>query len=295
MISRELVKKLKKIEIYTSRLANDQLAGSYHSVFKGRGMAFSEVRKYQPGDDVRFIDWNVSARMNDTYVKIFTEEREMTVMLLVDLSASERFGSVAKPKIETVAEVAALLAFSAIKNNDRVGLILFTDRIERFVPPKKGRSHVMRVVTEILNATPEGRGTDLRVALDLLGGIGKRRSVAFLISDFIAGSYEKPLKVVAAKHDLIPIQVVDPREDELPDVGLALIEDLETGEVVEVDTSSSSFRTEYTRQAQKVRASREHLFKRLSLDHATVSTDRDYVRPLTELFRLRQRRLTGFR
>jgi uncharacterized protein (DUF58 family) len=295
VISRELVKKLKKIEIHTSRLANDQLAGSYHSVFKGRGMAFSEVRQYQPGDDVRFIDWNVSARMNDTYVKIFTEEREMTVMLLVDLSASERFGSVAKPKIETVAEVAALLAFSAIKNNDRVGLILFTDRIERFVPPKKGRSHVMRVVTEILNAAPEGRRTDLGVALDLLGGIGKRRTVAFLISDFIAGEYEKPLKVVAAKHDLIPIQVVDPREDDLPDVGLALIEDLETGEIVEVDTSNLDVRSQYAREAQKQRASREHLFKRLQLDHVTVSTDRDYVRPLTELFRLRQRRLTGYR
>ena len=295
MISRELVKKLRKIEIYTSRLANDQLAGGYHSVFKGRGMAFSEVRQYQPGDDVRFIDWNVSARMNDTYVKVFTEEREMTVMLLVDLSASERFGSVAKPKIETVAEVAALLAFSAIKNNDRVGLVLFTDRIERFVPPKKGRSHVMRVVTEILNASPEGRGTDLGVALDLLGGIGKRRTVAFLISDFIAEAYEKPLKVVAAKHDLIPIQVVDPREDELPDVGLALIEDLETGEIVEVDTSNREVRAAYTREAQKKRANRERLFKRLSLDHVTVGTDRDYVRPLTELFRLRQRRLTGYR
>ncbi|MDH4281733.1 MAG: DUF58 domain-containing protein [Myxococcales bacterium] len=295
MISRELVKKLKKIEIYTSRLANDQLAGSYHSVFKGRGMAFSEVRQYQPGDDVRFIDWNVSARMNDTYVKIFTEEREMTVMLLVDLSASERFGSVEKPKIETVAEVAALLAFSAIKNNDRVGLILFTDRVERFVPPKKGRSHVMRVVTEILNANPEGEGTDLRVALDLLGGVGKRRTVAFLISDFIADGYEKPLRVVSAKHDLIPIQIVDPREDELPDVGLALIEDLETGELVELDTSNLDVRADYAREAQRQRAAREHLFRRLQLDHIMVSTDRDFVRPLTELFRLRQRRLTGYR
>jgi uncharacterized protein (DUF58 family) len=295
VISRELVKKLKKIEIYTSRLANDQLAGSYHSVFKGRGMAFSEVRQYQPGDDVRFIDWNVSARMNDTYVKIFTEEREMTVMLLVDLSASERFGSTEKPKIETVAEVAALLAFSAIKNNDRVGLILFTDRVERFVPPKKGRSHVMRVVTEILNADPEGEGTDLGVALDLLGGIGKRRTVAFLISDFIADQYEKPLKVVSAKHDLIPIQIADPREEELPDVGLALIEDLETGELVEVDTSDLDVRANYAREAQRQRAAREHLFRRLQLDHVTVSTDRDFVRPLTELFRLRQKRLTGYR
>jgi uncharacterized protein (DUF58 family) len=295
VISRELVKKLKKIEIYTSRLANDQLAGSYHSVFKGRGMAFSEVRQYQPGDDVRFIDWNVSARMNDTYVKVFTEEREMTVMLLVDLSASERFGSTEKPKIETVAEVAALLAFSAIKNNDRVGLILFTDRVERFVPPKKGRSHVMRVVTEILNADPEGEGTDLGVALDLLGGIGKRRTVAFLISDFIADQYEKPLKVVSAKHDLIPIQIVDPREEELPDIGLALVEDLETGELVEVDTSDLDVRAEYARETLRQRAAREHLFRRLQLDHVTVSTDRDFVRPLTELFRLRQRRLTGYR
>jgi uncharacterized protein (DUF58 family) len=295
VISRELVKKLKKIEIYTSRLANDQLAGSYHSVFKGRGMAFSEVRQYQPGDDVRFIDWNVSARMNDTYVKVFTEEREMTVMLLVDLSGSGRFGSTDKPKIETVAEVAALLAFSAIKNNDRVGLILFTDQIERFVPPKKGRSHVMRVVTEILNASPQSEGTDLKVALDLLGGIGKRRTVAFLISDFIADDYEKPLRVVSAKHDLIPIQVVDPREDELPDVGLALMEDLESGELVEVDTSSLDVRAGYARQAQRQRASREHLFRRLQLDHCTVSTDRDFVKPLTELFRLRQRRMTGFR
>ena len=295
MISRELVKKLKKIEIYTSRLANDQLAGSYHSVFKGRGMAFSEVRQYQAGDDVRFIDWNVSARMNDTYVKVFTEEREMTVMLLVDLSASERFGSVEKPKIETVAEVAALLAFSAIKNNDRVGLILFTDRIERFVPPKKGRSHVMRVVTEILNADPQGEGTDLRVALDLLGSIGKRRTVAFMISDFIAEHYEKPLRVVSKKHDLIPIQIVDPRENELPDVGLALVEDLETGELVEVDTSNLAVRADYAREAKRQRASREHLFRRLQLDHVTVSTDQDFVRPLTELFRLRQRRLTGYR
>ena len=164
MIPKEIIKKLRKIEIRTSRLANEQLAGGYHSVFKGRGMAFSEVRQYQPGDDVRFIDWNVSARMNETYVKVFTEEREMTVMLLVDLSGSERFGSVARPKVETVAEVAALLAFSAIKNNDRVGLVLFTDRVEKTIPPKKGKSHVMRVVTEILNARPTGEGTDLSVA-----------------------------------------------------------------------------------------------------------------------------------
>ncbi|MBZ0119613.1 MAG: DUF58 domain-containing protein [Sandaracinaceae bacterium] len=294
MIPRELIKKLRKIEIRTSKLANDQLAGGYHSVFKGRGMAFSEVRQYQPGDDVRFIDWNVSARMNETYVKVFTEEREMTVMLLVDLSGSERFGSVARPKVETVAEVAALLAFSAIKNNDRVGLILFTDRVERFVPPKKGRGHVMRVVTEILNARPIGEGTDLRVALDLLGNVTRRRSVAFLVTDFLATGWESSLRVTAARHDLIPIQVIDPREEELPDVGLALFEDLETGELVEVDTWDPAVRKAYRRRFAKARQRREELFRRLSVDHVTVQTDRDYVRPISDLFRRRERRMKRF-
>lgn len=294
MIPKELIKKLRKIEIRTSRLANDQLAGGYHSVFKGRGMAFSEVRQYQPGDDVRFIDWNVSARMSETYVKVFTEEREMTVMLLVDLSGSERFGSVSRPKVETVAEVAALLAFSAIKNNDRVGLILFTDRVEKLIPPKKGKGHVMRVITEILNARPVGEGTDLCEALDTLGHVARRRSVAFLVSDFIADRYERPLRVAAARHDLIPIQVVDPREEELPDVGLALFEDLETGELVEVDTSDARVRKAYQRRVARQRQKREELFRRLSVDHVTVQTDRDYVRPLTDLFRRRGRRMRGY-
>ncbi len=293
MIPKDLVKKLRKIEIFTSRLANEQLAGSYHSVFKGRGMAFAEVRQYQPGDDVRFIDWNVSARMNDAYVKVFTEEREMTVMLLVDLSASERFGSVGRPKIEAVAEVAALLAFSAIKNNDRVGLILFTDRIERFVPPKKGRGHVMRVVTEILNAQPEGEGTNLRTALDLLGSLSKRRSVAFCISDFIDEGYERALRVASKRHDLIPVQVVDPREEELPDVGVALVEDLETGELVEVDTSDARVREAFARSVHTQRARREQLFRRLRVDHVTVKTDGDYARPIADLFRRRQKRMAA--
>lgn len=296
MIPKEIVKKLRKIEIHTARLANDQLAGSYHSVFKGRGMAFSEVRQYQHGDDVRFIDWNVSARMQDTYVKIFTEEREMTVMLLVDLSASERFGAVGRPKLETVAEVAALLAFSAIKNNDRVGLIMFTDRVERFVPPKKGKGHVMRVVAEILNAKPEGKGTDLRSALDMLGHVLKRRSVVFLLSDFIqapqlaAASYEKPLRLAAARHDLIPIEVADRREEELPDLGLVLCEDLETGELFEVDTSSREAQTVYGLRIAKERATRDQMFSRLSLDHLRILTDRSYVKPIVDLFKLRQKR-----
>jgi uncharacterized protein (DUF58 family) len=294
MIPRELIKKLRKIEIRTSKLANDQLAGGYHSVFKGRGMAFAEVRQYQPGDDVRFIDWNVSARMNETYVKIFTEEREMTVMLLVDLSGSERFGSVQRPKVETVAEVSALLAFSAIKNNDRVGLILFTDRVEKFVPPKKGKGHVMRVVTEILNARPLGEGTDLSVALDMLGHVARRKAVAFLVSDFIADEYERAMRISAARHDLIPIQVVDPREEELPNVGLALLEDLETGDVIEVDTSDSGVRRAYQKRVARQKQKREELFRRLSVDSITVQTDRDYVRPLSDLFRRRQKRMKGY-
>lgn len=291
MIPREIVKKLRKIEIHTARLANDQLAGGYHSVFKGRGMAFSEVRQYQLGDDVRFIDWNVSARMNDTYVKVFVEEREMTMMLLVDLSASERFGSVAQAKTETLAEVAALLAFSAVKNNDRVGLILFTDRVERFVPPKKGTAHVMRVVAEILNASPKHRGTDIRCALDLLGHLAKRRSVAFLISDFIADGYEHALRVASARHDLIPIQISDRREEELPDLGVVLMEDLETGELFEVDTSRQVARDAYATRVAKTKAARERLFRRLKLDHLTIHTDRPYVQPIANLFRLRQRRV----
>ena len=294
MIPRELIKKLRKIEIRTSKLANEQLAGGYHSVFKGRGMAFSEVRQYQPGDDVRFIDWNVSARMNETYVKVFTEEREMTVMLLVDLSGSERFGSVARPKVETVAEVSALLAFSAIKNNDRVGLILFTDRIEKMIPPKKGKGHVMRVVTEILNARPEGEGTDLSVALEMLGHVARRRSVAFLVSDFIADGYERAMRIAAARHDLIPIQVIDPREEDLPNVGLALFEDLETGDLIEVDTGDPFVQKAYRRRVARERQIREELFRRLSLDQVAVQTDRDYVRPLSDLFRRRGRRMKGY-
>jgi uncharacterized protein (DUF58 family) len=294
VIPREIIKKLKKIEIRTARLAHEQLAGGYHSVFKGRGMAFSEVRQYQPGDDVRFIDWNVSARMNETYVKVFTEEREMTVMLLVDLSASEKFGAAGRPKVETVAEVSALLAFSAIKNNDRVGLIVFTDRVERFVPPKKGKGHVMRVVTEILNARPEGRGTDLSCALDLLGGVQRRRAVSFLVSDLVAEDYERSLRIAAARHDLIPIQVVDPREEELPDIGLALVEDLETGDLVEIDTSDERVRKAFAKRVAKERAAREQFFGRLGMDHVVVHTDRDYVKPIGDLFRRRQRRMKGY-
>lgn len=293
MIPRELIKRLKRIEIHTAKLANEQLAGSYHSVFKGRGMAFSEVRQYQSGDDVRFIDWNVSARMNEAYVKLFTEEREITVMLLVDLSASQEFGTQNKSKVEVLAEAAALIAFSAIKNNDRVGLILFTDRVERFVPPKKGKAHVMRVIAEILNAKPKYPGTNIGAALDTLNGFARRRSIAFLFSDFQSQGFDKPFRVAARKHDLIPVQLVDPREENLPAAGLALFEDLESGELYEVDTDSRAFRDWYHRSAAQSRAARERMFRQQKLDHVRLMTDGDALKPLVDLFRRRQRRLRG--
>lgn len=291
MIPRELLAALRRIEITTDRLATEQLVGNYTSVFKGQGLAFREVRQYQPGDDVRTIDWNVSARMRETYVKVFVEEREMTVMLVVDLSGSLAFGTRVCSKAHRAAEVAALCAFSAIKNNDRVGLILSTDTIERIVPPKKGQKHVMRVVREILGAAPERRGTDLGLALTTLSKVARRRSVAFLISDFFASDYERPLSLAAARHDLIPIFLVDPRDETLPNVGLSTFEDLETGEAVLVDTGSPSVRASYARQMSRQRETTLLLFRKLGLDHCVVRTDQSYVRPLRDLFARRARRI----
>src|SRR5512138_1591814 len=234
MLTRELLRKIRKIEIVTQRLVRDRMAGQYHSVFKGAGIAFSEVRQYMPGDDIRLIDWNVSARMNDTYVKLFVEEREMTVMLLVDMSASGRFGSANEEKRELAAELAAVLAFSAIKNNDRVGLIIFTDQIERFVPAKKGKKHVLRVISEILSFSPQSPRTDLGKGLDFMGHVARRRAVTFLVSDFLAPTerYERALRVASQRHDLIPVVVSDPLEEALPKIGLVDLYDPETGELV---------------------------------------------------------------
>jgi uncharacterized protein (DUF58 family) len=290
MLTKELIRKIRKIEIYTNRLVNDQLAGAYHSVFKGRGMAFSEVRLYQPGDDVRLIDWNVSARMDDIYVKLFVEEREMTVMLLVDMSASHRFGSKEHSKRELAAELAALLAFSAIKNNDRVGLIVFTDRIEKFVPPKKGKTHVLRVVSEILTYRPEGRRTDLPQAIEFLGRVARRRSVAFLLSDFVAEGYEKSLRIAHQRHDLVPVTISDPMEEELPRVGVMYFEDPETGEIVTFDTSGPGA-AEYARRARRTREEREALFRRLKMDFIHVRTGTAYVEALVKFFEARARRM----
>jgi len=289
-IPRELLKKIRKIEIYTAKLVNQQLAGQYVSVFKGRGIAFSEVRQYQAGDDVRLIDWNVSARMNEPFVKLFVEEREMTVILLVDMSASGRFGSLTQSKREVAAEVAALVAFSAIKNNDRVGLIIFTDRVERFVPPKKGKKHVLRVITEILTYDPESPRTDLRAGLDYLGKIARRRSVAFLVSDFLADGWTHALRVASRRHDLVPVVIADPMESALPKLGLVCFEDFETGSVLEFDTSGPEAR-EYAAMVRRKREEREALLKRMSVDFVNVRTDRPYVDALVAFFKARERRM----
>ena len=290
MIAREILKKLRKIEIHTARLANDQLAGSYHSVFKGRGMAFSEVRQYQPGDDVRFIDWNVSARMNDTYVKVFTEEREMTVMLLVDVSASGSYGSVEDSKRELAAEVASILAFSAIQNNDKVGLILFSDEVELFIPPKKGRLHTLRVIREMLYFEPKRRGTNLAVALDYLNKVTSRRAVVFLISDFLSADFTKPLTVTAKRHDLVAMPVIDPGEEELPPVGILTLEDAETGEQIDIDTSNRTVANAFAAIEERRHAELSRLLRQRRIDSIPLRTDKDYLVPLRAFFEARERR-----
>ncbi len=289
-IPRELLKKIRKIEIHTSKLVNDQLAGQYVSVFKGRGMAFSEVRQYQAGDDVRLIDWNVSARMNEPFVKLFVEEREMTVMLLVDMSASGLFGSLTQSKREVAAEVAALVAFSAIKNNDRVGLIIFTEEVERFVPPKKGKKHVLRVISEILTYQPRSRRTNIAAGLEYLGRIARRRSVAFLVSDFLADGWHHALRIAAGKHDLVPVVIGDPMEEALPKLGLVTFEDFESGEVYEFDSSGPEARA-YAAAVRRQSVERELYMRRMSVDYVNVRVDRPYVDALVAFFRARERRM----
>ncbi len=292
MLTRELLKKIRNIELVTERLVRDRMAGQYHSVFKGSGIAFSEVRAYMPGDDIRLVDWNVSARMNEVYVKLFTEEREMTVLLLCDMSASGRFGSRDREKRELAAELAAVLAFSAIRNNDRVGLIIFTDEVERFVPPKKGKKHVLRVVSEILSFVPRSPRTRIAAGLDFLGRIARRRAVAFLVSDFLddPGAYERSLRIAARRHDLVPVSITDPLEMALPDVGLLELSDPETGERVVFDTSGPEARA-FALESQRARTTRDSLFKRLSLEAIALDTDRPYLPALTSFFEARARRL----
>jgi uncharacterized protein (DUF58 family) len=294
MIPKELIKKIRYIQIYTSKAVNDVLAGEYHSVFKGQGMEFDEVRAYQPGDDIRTIDWNVTARTGHPYVKRYVEEREITVFFLVDLSASGSFGSREKIKNEIAAEFCALLAFSAIKNNDKVGLIVFTDNIELFIPPAKGTSHVLRLIRELLyfegGKKQQSTGTDIALALDYLGRVLHKRGVVFLVSDFIDHNFEKPLGVLARRHDLIAVTVSDPRELALPEIGLLEIEDAENGATILVDTGSREVRNRYETLAREKNEKLSRLFRSTGVDHIQLFTDRDYVLDLVKFFRKRTKK-----
>lgn len=290
MLTREQLKAVRMIQIRTSHMVSDVFAGQYHSVFKGRGMEFAEVRHYLPGDEVRTIDWNVTARTGIPHIKRFTEERELTVMLLVDASASTRFGSVRQFKQELAAEIAALLAFSAISNNDKVGLVIFSDRIELALPPRKGNRHVLRVIREILNFVPQGRGTDIPLALDHLSKVTRRRCVTFLLSDFLAPDLRRPLRVAHRRHDLIAVVIEDPRESELPGMGLVALEDPETGDTVVVDTSDPRLRAEFSRRQSAARIERDRFLRALDIDAINLRTDRPYTKSLLRFFRERERR-----
>jgi len=290
VIPKELVKKIRTIQIYTRKAVNEVLAGEYESVFKGRGMEFEEVREYQSGDDVSSIDWNVTARMGHPYVKRFVEERELTVIFLVDLSASGAFGSVEKLKNEVAAELCALLAFSAIKNNDKFGLIVFTDCIEMYIPPKKGVSHMLRLIRDLLCFTPRQTRTNIAEALDYLGRVVRKRAVVFLVSDFLETDYEKQMRVMSRRHDLVAVSISDPREYSLPNVGLLELRDAETGELVVVDTGSARIRERYKRQGEQRNENLSRLFASCDVDRIEVRTDRDYVVDLVQFFRRRERR-----
>lgn len=291
MLPSEILKKIKNIHIRTTHLVNAVMAGEYESAFKGRGMEFEEVREYQPGDDIRSIDWNVTARMGAPFVKIYREERELTVMLLVDVSFSGRFGTVNRFKNELSAEIAAVLAYLAIRNNDKVGLLIFSDRVEKFLPPKKGKSYVWRVIREVLSYTPKHKGTDIGVALDFLNRVLNRKAICFLISDFLTAGYERSLKITNKEHDMIAITVTDPKETELPEVGLVEIEDAETGENILIDTGDYMFRKGFDFLVKSELAQRENLFKSINLDSINIRTDTSYIHPIIKFFKMREKRM----
>ncbi len=290
MIPREILKEVRRIEISTRGLVNEVFSGEYHSVFKGRGMSFAEVREYQYGDDIRSIDWNVTARTGAPFVKVFEEERELTVMLLVDVSASGDFGTRQRFKAEVAVEICALLAFSAIKNNDKVGLVIFSDHVEKFVPPRKGRRHVLRVLRELLYHKPEGRGTDIAAALEYLTHVQRKRAVTFLVSDFRGEGFEKALAVAGRRHDLVAVRLGDPREEELPPLGLLELEDPETGARVVVNTSRPAFRTAFRGVNSMRRAALDKTFRRSRVDVIDIRTGEPWVKPLMRFFQGRMRR-----
>ena len=291
MIPKEILQKIQKIHIRTSYLVNDMFAGEYESAFRGRGMEFEEVREYTPGDDIRDIDWNVTARMGHPYIKLYREERELTIMLLVDVSSSGLFGTVTQLKNELAAELASVLAFAAIKSNDKVGLVIFSDHVERYIPPKKGRSHVWRVIKEVLEHQPRSTGTDIGAALNYLNTVCRRRAVVFLISDFIARGYEAALRVTNKKHDVIAINITDPRERELPKVGMVALEDAESGETLLVDTTDEQVRKAYRLLAEEKFQQRLSTFKAAHIDYLDIRTNTPYIDTLLKFFRMREKRL----
>jgi len=290
VIPREILKQVRRVEIATRGLVNEVFSGEYHSVFKGRGMNFAEVREYHYGDDIRDIDWNVTARTGAPFVKVFDEERELTVMLVVDVSASGEFASAGRMKGEIAVEICAVLAFSAITNNDKVGLIIFSDRIEKFVPPRKGRHHVLRVLRELLYFKPEGRGTDIAGALKYLARVVRRRAVVFVVSDFLSTGYQKALAIAGRRHDTVVIRMSDPREYELPALGYLELEDAETGEFVTVNASDPVFRRAFARDVTDTLATREREFRKTKVDVVEISTDRPYADRLMRFFRQRAKR-----
>ena len=288
METSELLKKVRKIEIKTRGLSNQIFSGEYHSAFKGRGMTFSEVREYQPGDDIRSIDWNVTARFNMPFVKVFEEEREMTVMLLVDVSASGEFGTQKQLKQDLITELCAVLAFSSIQNNDKIGVIFFTDKIEKFIPPKKGKAHVLRIIRDLIGFQPEHKRTDVKAALKYLTSVIKKRSIAFVISDFMSPDFSDALKIANKKHDLVALRIYDRRENELPDMGLVKMLDAETGAIRWVDTSDKKVRSHFAANAKRREQQLKDLFNKSGVDAANISTSESYIAPLTNLFKRRE-------
>ena len=287
MEATELLRRVRKIEIKTRGLSKNIFAGEYHSAFKGRGMAFSEVRDYQYGDDIRNIDWNVTARFNHPYVKIYEEERELTVMLIVDVSGSRNFGTMSQLKKNLITEIAAVLSFSAIQNNDKIGMIMFSNYIEKFIPPKKGRQHILRIIRELINFEPSDQQTNLTEALRYFTNVIKKRSTAFIISDFIDEDFEDALKIAGKKHDIIALNIYDIRENELPPVGLIRVKDAETGKLMWIDSSNKKTRENYSRWWNQEQGKLDEMLKRFGIDSVRIRTDEDYVRPLMNLFRKR--------
>ena len=290
MLTQELLNKIRRIQLYTSRLVHDMIAGAYRSTLKGRGIEFDEVREYQPGDEIRTIDWNVTARVGRPFIKKFVEERELTVMLMVDASSSGEFGSKGQLKTEYAAELCSMLAFSAIKNNDKVGLVIFTDRVEKYIPPKKGKRHVLHVISEILSFKPEHTGTNIASGIEFFNSVSKKRTVTFLVSDFIAEGYERALQIANKRHDIIAVVIQDPREKEFPRLGMIELEDAETGEILLVDSSDPNLQKGIKVFSGKEASERDKFFRQIDLDIIHVETGTSYVEPFMRFFRTREKR-----